>query len=172
MTARWTSGSWCLLDDSANQMTNIFGALLPESLAVLAAVGGGANLAGLQDQELAGVNSRQCSWRTRRRSSHADTAGNPTHGIDWCVEDQCRAAIHGVHNVDAPPLLDARCGELGRQAPTTLDDFVRKDSAWRPDGNDGIRVNIAPAFAERATWLADERRWVREGLLIRPGWWS
>jgi hypothetical protein len=53
----------------------------------------------------------------------------------------------------------------------------------------GVRVNIAPiqlagllpgevlraadakkAIADRARWRSDERRWVREGKLPRPGW--
>ena len=92
--------------------------------------------------------------------------------------------------VTALPLLDAWCGEPGRAPPATLEDFVRQESAWRPDINDGVRVNIAPiqragllaadplaakdiepALADRAAWRADERRWVREGKLPRLGWW-
>ncbi len=92
--------------------------------------------------------------------------------------------------VAALPLLDTWCGEPGRTPPATLEDFVRQESAWRPDVNDGVRVNIAPlqragllaadplaakdiepAIADRAAWRADERRWVREGKLPRPGWW-
>lgn len=92
--------------------------------------------------------------------------------------------------IDDLPLFDAWCVDPGRPAPATLEDFVRQESAWRPDVNDGVRVNIAPlqragllavdalaskdtlpAIADRATWRADERRWVREEKLPRPGWW-
>lgn len=93
--------------------------------------------------------------------------------------------------LDGLPLLDRWCGEPRRQVPATLADFVADESAWRPDVNDGVRVNVAPlqkegllacdvlaawdvepAIADRARWRADERRWVREGKLSRPGWWG
>ena len=64
-------------------------------------------------------------------------------------------------------------------------------ASTRPTLNDGVRVNIAPlqgagllaadvlaakdvdnAIADRVEWRADERRWVREGKLPRPGWWA
>ncbi len=69
-------------------------------------------------------------------------------------------------------------------------DLIAQESAYAPDINDGVRVNIAPlqkagllaadvlakkdvdkAIADRAQWRADERRWVREGKLPQPGWW-
>jgi hypothetical protein len=78
-----------------------------------------------------------------------------------------------------------------RPAPTTIRDFVLQESLYAPDLNDGVRVNIAPlqragllaaevlaakdldkAIADRAEWRADERRWVREGKLAKPGWWG
>jgi hypothetical protein len=31
--------------------------------------------------------------------------------------------------------------------------------------------DVVPAIADRAIWRADERRWVREGKLTRPGGW-
>lgn len=88
------------------------------------------------------------------------------------------------------PLLDRWCAEPGRAPPPTIDEFVRQESRYKPDVNDGVRVNIAPiqaagllasevlaakdlpaAVADRASWRADERRWVREGRLPQPGWW-
>lgn len=87
---------------------------------------------------------------------------------------------------DAISSLDSR-----RSPPSTVTDFVRQESAYVPDLNDGVRVNIAPlqragllsadvlarkdldpALADRAEWRADERRWCREGKLPRPGWWE
>lgn len=78
-----------------------------------------------------------------------------------------------------------------RQPPTTVADFIRQESLYAPDINDGVRVNIAPiqkigllaadvlatkdldkAIADRAEWRSDERRWVREGKLPQPGWWE
>lgn len=78
-----------------------------------------------------------------------------------------------------------------RQPPTTVADFIRQESLYAPDINDGVRVNIAPiqkigllaadvlatkdldkAIADRAEWRSDERRWVREGKLPQPGWWG
>ena len=89
------------------------------------------------------------------------------------------------------PMYDAISGVDGlRQAPKTVADFVSQESAYVPDINDGVRVNIAPlqkagllaadvlaakdvdkAIADRAEWRADERRWCREGKLPQPGWW-
>jgi hypothetical protein len=34
------------------------------------------------------------------------------------------------------------------------------------------RKDVDKAIADRAGWRADERRWVREGKLPRPGWWE
>lgn len=78
-----------------------------------------------------------------------------------------------------------------RPPPLTVQEFVAQEVAYIPDINDGVRVNIAPlqragilaaevlvkkdvnkAIEDRADWRADERRWVREGKLPRPGWWK
>lgn len=86
---------------------------------------------------------------------------------------------------DQVSALDAQ-----RQPPATVADFIRQESLYAPDINDGVRVNIAPiqkigllaadvlatkdldkAIADRAEWRSDERRWVREGKLPQPGWW-
>jgi len=32
--------------------------------------------------------------------------------------------------------------------------------------------DIEKAFADRAAWRDDERRWCREGKLSKPGWWE
>ena len=89
------------------------------------------------------------------------------------------------------PLFDEVTSLDGhRPAPNTIADFIAQESAYVPDINDGVRVNIAPlqkagllaaevlarkdvdkAIADRAEWRADERRWVREGKLPQPGWW-
>lgn len=92
----------------------------------------------------------------------------------------------------AQPLFDAIASLDGhRQPPATIAEFVAQESAYAPDINDGVRVNIAPvqkagllhadvldskdadkAISDRAEWRSDERRWVREGKLPRPGWWE
>jgi len=78
-----------------------------------------------------------------------------------------------------------------RQPPQTVAEFIRQESLYQPDINDGVRVNIAPlqkaalltvdvlagkdvdkAIADRAAWRDDERRWCREGKLPKPGWWE
>lgn len=78
-----------------------------------------------------------------------------------------------------------------RPPPQTVQDFVRQESLYHPNINDGVRVNIAPlqktglltvdvlagkdvvnAIADRASWRDDERRWCREGKLPKPGWWE
>lgn len=87
--------------------------------------------------------------------------------------------------------LDKWCSLDGhRPAPASREAFLQQESAYVPDINDGVRVNIAPlqkagllaadvlakkdldkAIADRAEWRADERRWCREGKLPQPGWW-
>ncbi len=89
------------------------------------------------------------------------------------------------------PLFDAISSLDGRRAPpATIAEFIAQESLYAPDINDGVRVNVAPlqkagllaadvlaakdldkAIADRAEWRADERRWVREGKLPKPGWW-
>jgi hypothetical protein len=90
------------------------------------------------------------------------------------------------------PLFDKVASLDGkRQPPQTVAEFIAQESAYAPDINDGVRVNIAPlqkagllhtdvldskdadkAIADRAEWRLDERRWVREGKLPQPGWWE
>jgi hypothetical protein len=87
--------------------------------------------------------------------------------------------------------LDKWCSLDGRRAaPDRHAILLQQESAYIPDINDGVRVNIAPlqkagllaadvlakkdldkAIADRAAWRADERRWCREGKLPQPGWW-
>jgi len=89
------------------------------------------------------------------------------------------------------PLYDAISSVDGhRRPPTTAQEWIAQEQSYFPDINDGVRVNIAPlqkagllaadvlakkdldkAIADRAEWRRDERRWVREGRLPRPGWW-
>lgn len=76
------------------------------------------------------------------------------------------------------------------RTPQTVAEFISQESAYIPDLNEGVRVNIAPlqkagllnseviakkdvdkAISDRAEWRADERRWCREGKLPQPGWW-
>ncbi len=78
-----------------------------------------------------------------------------------------------------------------RQPPQIVAEFIRQESLYQPDINDGVRVNIAPlqkagllsadvlaikdvdkAIADRAVWRDDERRWCREGKLPKPSWWD
>jgi len=78
-----------------------------------------------------------------------------------------------------------------RPPPQTVAEFIRQESLYQPDINDGVRVNIAPlqkagllaadvlagkdvvkSIADRAAWRDDERRWCREGKLPKPGWWE
>lgn len=90
------------------------------------------------------------------------------------------------------PLFDKFASLDGkRPPPKTIQEFIEQESAYYPDINDGVRVNIAPlqkagllasevlpskdldkAIADRAEWRADERRWCREGKLPMPGWWK
>lgn len=97
---------------------------------------------------------------------------------------------------DTPDLEGALSGEPldrwsgdGILAPASRDALLAQERAWVVDLNDGVRVNIAPvqlagvlaanvlkeadakkALVDRVRWRADERRWVREGVLPRCGW--
>lgn len=106
---------------------------------------------------------------------------------DW----RCPEAEKWVEWLATQPLYDEFTSLDGRRpVPKTVADFVSQESLYAPDINDGVRVNIAPlqkagilarnvlaakdvdkAIADRAEWRADERRWCRQGVLPRPGWW-
>jgi hypothetical protein len=77
-----------------------------------------------------------------------------------------------------------------RPPPKTPELFHLQEREYKPDINDGVRVNIAPlqkagllssdvlankdldqAITDRAEWRVDERRWCRDGKLPQPGWW-
>ena len=94
--------------------------------------------------------------------------------------------LAGQEMYDQLSSLNAR-----RPPPQTVREFIRQESLYQPDINDGVRVNIAPlqkagllaadvlaakdadkAIADRAAWRDDERRWFREGKLPKPGWWE
>lgn len=95
----------------------------------------------------------------------------------WLVEQEMYDQLSSL-NVKRPP-------------PQTVAEFIRQESLYQPDINDGVRVNIAPlqkaglltadvlagkdvdkAIADRGDWRDDERRWCREGKLPKPGWWE
>jgi hypothetical protein len=106
---------------------------------------------------------------------------------DW----RCPEAETWVEWLSKQPLYDEFAGLDGRRSvPKTVAEFVSQESQYAPDINDGVRVNIAPlqkagilardvlaakdvdkAIADRAEWRAEERRWCRQGVLPRPGWW-
>ena len=94
----------------------------------------------------------------------------------WLATQHMYDAISGIDSQHNPP--------------GSIQDFIQQESAYLPDINDGVRVNIAPlqkagvlagdvlakkdlnkAISDRAEWRADERRWCREGKLPQPGWW-
>jgi hypothetical protein len=109
------------------------------------------------------------------------------HVKEW----QCPEAEQWHTWLGTQPLYDEISSLDGRRLPpSTVAEFVAQESQYQPDSNDGVRVNIAPlqkvgilardvlpirdidkAIADRAEWRADERRWVRQGILPRPGWW-
>jgi hypothetical protein len=106
-------------------------------------------------------------------------------------EWRCPEAETWVEWLATQPLYDEFASLDGRRPPPkTVAEFVSQESQYAPDLNDGVRVNIAPlqkagilardvlapkdvdkAIADRAEWRADERRWCRQGILPRPGWW-
>lgn len=90
------------------------------------------------------------------------------------------------------PMYDEISSVDGKKAPPqNIKEFIAQEGNYVPDINDGVRVNIAPlqraelladdviagkdldkAIEDRSEWRSDERRWVREGKLPRPGWWE
>jgi hypothetical protein len=94
-----------LVDEGAYQMSNICGALVPESLLVLGAVAGGASVEDVRERALNGSLFNQRSWQTRRRYWHAIHARYLTDGIPWIVGDFARVAKRGPHDPTALGLL-------------------------------------------------------------------
>lgn len=104
---------------------------------------------------------------------------------------RCEEASNWEDWLADQPMFDEISSVDGRREPPgTVKDFIRQESAYIPDINDGVRVNIAPiqkagllpkdvlsksdmnsAIADRIEWRSDERRWAREGKLPQPGWW-
>ena len=105
---------------------------------------------------------------------------------------QCKESELWEGWLTTQPLFD-NFSSLGatKSTPKTISEFIDQESAYYPDLNDGVRVNIAPfqkagllaadviatkdldkSISDRADWRADERRWCREGKLPQPGWWK
>lgn len=94
-----------LVDEGPYQMSNICGALVPESLLVLGAIAAGASLEDVRERALNGSLFNQRSWQTRRRYWHAVHARYLRHGIPWIVADLGRVAARGPHDPTALGLL-------------------------------------------------------------------
>ncbi len=123
--------------------------------------------------------------KLKRLKKSAEQLRNKIEG--WRSEE----ALEWEHWLSEQHLFDDVTSIDGKKAsPTTVAEFVAQESAYIPDINDGVRVNIAPvqkagilaadvlaakdvdkAIADRAEWRADERRWVRQDRLPQPGWW-
>lgn len=105
---------------------------------------------------------------------------------------QCKEAGLWEGWLATQPLFDKFAQlDATKVAPSTIAEFIAQESAYYPDINNGVRVNIAPlqkagllaadviaskdldkAISDRADWRAEERRWCREGKLSQPGWWK
>jgi hypothetical protein len=127
----------------------------------------------------------------RLRKLLADLAAQSGTLASVIEEWQCPDSELWADWLKTQPLYDEISSVDGRrQPPATVAEFIAQESQYQPDTNDGVRVNIAPlqkagllarsvlaakdidrAIAERAEWRADERRWVRQGILPQPGWW-
>lgn len=139
-------------------------------------------------QEIKLLKSDVADWKKEiaKRSGLAQTIRRGIEG--W----SCPEAEQWESWLARQPLYDETTSIDGKRPPTnTIAEFIAQESAYIPDLNDGVRVNIAPlqragllstdvlaakdvdeAIADRAEWRADERRWRREGKLPHPGWWK
>jgi hypothetical protein len=133
------------------------------------------------------------SDRQEKRRTELEDAIEELTTFDAKLEQAAREgfATPGLKKLLESEPLDRWCSYDGKRPhPRTKADLIAQESAYAPDINDGVRVNIAPlqkagllaadvlakrdidkAIADRAQWRADERRWVREGKLPQPGWW-
>jgi hypothetical protein len=99
------------------------------------------------------------------------------------------AALDSLASNEPPDKWTSRDGR--GSSPTSWEAFLAQERKYVPDLNDGVRINVSPlqragvlaadvlpakdierAIADRAQWRVDERRWCREGKLLRPGWWT
>lgn len=107
------------------------------------------------------------------------------------ANSECPEILTWEQWLASQPLYDAISSLDGkRNPPLNIAEFITQESAYIPDLNDGVRVNIVPlqkagllaseviakkdvdkAISDRCEWRADERRWCREGKLPQPGWW-
>jgi len=147
----------------------------------------------LKPRGIQAVAANARSDRQEKRRVELDDAIRELTDFDARLEQVSRQgfATAGLAKRLADEPLDRCCSLDGKRLhPTTTADLIAQESAYVPDINDGVRVNIAPlqnagllaadvlakkdvdkAIADRANWRADERRWVREGKLPQPGWW-
>ena len=154
----------------------------------------------LKDQEIsfsrrAELESRQRILKAEIKSLKSELDGRTTKGkaVRKLIEAwTCPEAATWEPWLGSQPLYDQISALDGtRTSPSTVGEFIKQESAYVPDINDGVRVNIAPlqragilaadvlagkdidkAIADRAEWRSDERRWCREGKLPQPGWWN
>jgi hypothetical protein len=94
-----------VVDEGAYQMSNICGALVPESLLVLGAIAGGASVEEVRERALNGSLFNQRSWQARRRFWHAVHARHLRHGVPWVMNDLRRVVDRGPHDPTALGLL-------------------------------------------------------------------
>lgn len=118
----------------------------------------------------------------RQRLKERFLASEPRALTEWALLELL--LTYAIPQKDVQPLaqqLIAAFGSLGAVLAADRSALIRI--------NDGVRVNVAPlqlagvlaagvlkepnarkAIADRARWRADERRWVRQGVLPRCGW--
>ncbi|HET6878828.1 MAG TPA: hypothetical protein VFI31_01585 [Pirellulales bacterium] len=148
------------------------------------------------ETELRGIQSIAAEARSDRqekRRAELDDSIQELAAFDAKLEQVAREgfATAGLEKLLADEPLDRWCSLDGRRpVPASAAELLAQESAYAPDINDGVRVNVAPlqkagllaadilakkdldkAIADRAAWRSDERRWVREGKLPQPGWW-
>ena len=154
----------------------------------------------LKDQEL--PHERRAEQLQRQRTLKGETKQIKDDLVDRTTKGKamrklieawtCREAATWEAWLASQPLYDQISAlDSTRTTPSTVEEFMKQESAYVPDINDGVRVNIAPlqragilaadvlpgkdidkAIANRADWRSDERRWCREGKLPQPGWWN
>lgn len=131
---------------SARNSSN--GALNNETFAIFSALSSGRAFDEVRNDALYGSLFRQRSAANRNRIWHLIQRGYFEPAMPGIRETICAATAEGRFTWELclaePPWFDEVANIDRKQAtPTTIAEFVAQESAYVPDLNDAVRVNVA-----------------------------